>query len=83
MNEIKPGMIVRYSPDWCTPGERHLLHLVRENRMNPVTGEMTRFLITTLNSNLFLPPSEVVDDVMLEPTGFTLDDVPAGTNGTN
>ena len=41
--------------------------------MNPVTGEMTRWLIETINSGLTLNPTEVVDEEMLEPVGFQLD----------
>lgn len=66
---IREGMIVRYAPQWCSPGEEKYLHVVKERRLNPVTGEMTRWLITTINSKLFLPPSEVVDDEMLMPIG--------------
>lgn len=73
-NRIEPGMIVRYDPKWCTPGERKYLHVVKERRLNPVTNEETRFLIETLNSNLFMNPTETVDGEMLEPTGFTVDD---------
>ena len=51
---IKEGMIVRFSRKWCSEGERKYLHLVKENRLNPVTGEMTRWLIETLNmENMF------------------------------
>jgi hypothetical protein len=73
-SKIEPGMIVRYDPKWCTPAERRYLHVVKERRLNPVTNEETRFLIETLNSNLFFNPTETVDEEMLEPTGFTVDD---------
>ena len=72
---IKEGMIVRYKKEYCTPDERKYLHLVKETTINPVTNEMTRFKIVTLNTNLFLPPCEVVDDYMIEETGFTLEEV--------
>ncbi len=73
---IKEGMIVRYSPDWCEPGERRYLHLVRENRLNPVTMTMTRWLIETINmENMVLNPTTVVDDYMIEPTGLTIEDL--------
>ena len=75
MSKIELGMIVRYAPEWCSPGERRYLHLVKENRLNPVTGEMTRWLIHTLNSGSVLGMSEDVDDFMIEPTGLTIDDV--------
>ncbi len=72
---IKEGMIVRFSREWCSEGERKYLHLVKENRLNPVTGEMTRWLIETLNmENMFFHPAEVVDDFMIEPTGFSIED---------
>lgn len=70
---IKEGMIVRYAPEWCAPGERRYLHVVKENRINPVTGEMTRWLIQTINmENMAIMPTEVVDDCMIEPTGFDI-----------
>lgn len=72
---IKTGMVVRYKSEWCSPSERKYLHVVRENRLNPVSGEMTRWLIETLGTGLFLNPTEVVDDYMIEPTGLTVDDL--------
>ena len=71
---IRTGMIVRYKSGWCSEGERKYLHVVRENRLNPVTGEMTRWLIETINTSLFLNPTEVVDECMIEPTGFSAED---------
>ena len=72
---IKEGMIVRYTPEWCEPGERKYLHVVKENRLNPVTGEMTRWLIQTINmEHMAFQPSSTVDDYMIEPTGFTIED---------
>lgn len=75
-NHIKEGMIVRIAHEWCdSPEERKYLHVVLENRLNPVTEKMTRWLIQTINmENMFLPPTEVVEDYMIEPTGFTIDD---------
>lgn len=70
MAEISVGMIVRFTPDSCSPGERKYLHVVKENRLNPVTGKMTRWLIETINSGMTLNPTEVVEDYMIEPTGF-------------
>lgn len=64
---IKPGMIVRYKPEWCEPGEEKYVHVVLENWMNPVTNKMTRWLIQTVNSDTFLPPQEVVEEEMIEP----------------
>lgn len=71
--EYRVGDIVRYSPNWCSPEERKYQHVLRERRMNPVTGEMTRWLIETINSGLTLNPTEVVGEEMLEPVGFQLD----------
>ena len=72
---IETGMIVRFAPQWCSPGERRYLHVVRENRMNPVTGRMTRWLIETVNmKNIVLSPTSVVEDYMIEPTGFNIKD---------
>lgn len=64
---IKEGMIVRFRKEWCSEGERKYLHVVRENRLNPVTGKMTRWLIETINTELTLNPTEVVDEEMIEP----------------
>lgn len=74
MTEISVGMIVRYAHGWCSDGERKYLHVVKENRLNPVTGKMTRWLIETINSGMTLHPTEVVDDCMIEPTGFSVED---------
>ena len=74
---IKVGDIVRYAPQWCTEGERHLLHLVKERLLNPCTNTETRFLIVTLNGGSYcggLLPNEVVDDFMLEETGLTIEE---------
>ena len=72
---IAEGMIVRYAPEWCSPGERKYLHVVKENLINPVTNQMTRWLIETINmENTVLHPTEVVDESMIEPTGFTIND---------
>ena len=72
---IKVGMVVRYAPKWRSPGEEKYLHVVKENRINPVTGDMTRWLIETINSSLFLNPTETVDECMIEPTGLTVEDL--------
>ena len=78
MAEIKVGMIVRYHPDFCSEGERKYLHVVRENRLNPVTGEMSRWLIETLGTGMFLNPTEVVEDCMIVPTGLTVEELEKG-----
>jgi len=75
MAEIKVGMIVRYHPDFCSEGERKYLHVVRENRLNPVTGEMSRWLIETLGTGMFLNPTEVVEDCMIVPMGLTVEEL--------
>lgn len=70
---IKEGMIVRYAAAWCSPEERKYLHVVKENRLNPVTNTMTRWLIETINmENMVFHPTETVDDYMIEPTGFDI-----------
>lgn len=78
---IKEGMIVRYAPEWCTPGERKYLHVVKENRLNPVTGKMTRWLIETINmENMVFNPTSVVEDYMIEPVGASIFDSDKGSN---
>lgn len=70
---IKEGMLVRYAAEWCEPSERKYLHIVKENRLNPVTNKMTRWLIQTINmENMVFQPSSVVEDYMIEPTGFDI-----------
>ena len=76
---IEPGMIVRYAPEWSEPGERRFLHVVLENRKNPVTGEMSRWLIRTINSGMTIAPTATVEDYMIEPTGLTVNDIADGT----
>ena len=72
---ITEGMIVRYAPNWCSPGERKYLHVVKENLLNPVTNKMTRWLIQTINmDNMTFQPTSVVEDYMIEPTGFNIKD---------
>ena len=63
---IKEGMTVKYKKGYCSDGEEKYLHIVLENRMNPITGEMTRWLIETVNTELTLNPTEVVDEDMIE-----------------
>ena len=67
MKEIKVGMLVRYAKEWCTPEERKYIHIVRENVLNPVTGELTRWKIETLNSSLTWNPVSTVETEMIEP----------------
>lgn len=67
---ISEGMIVRYSPEWRSEGEEKYLHVVLENRLNPVTGKMTRWLIKTINTSMVFAPTSEVEDYMIEPTGF-------------
>ena len=66
MNEIKIGDVVRFAPEWCSPGERKYIHVVLEKLLNPVTGKETRFLIETLNTGLFIKPRTVVEGYMIE-----------------
>lgn len=71
---IKAGDIVRYSEKWCSEGERKYLHVVKESVLNPVTGEMSRWLIQTINSGMTFAPSEVVEDYMIEKVGWNVED---------
>lgn len=64
---IEIGMIVRYKEKYCSPGERKYLHVVKENRLNPITNEMTRWLIETINSSMAFNPTEIVEEDMIEP----------------
>ena len=64
---IHVGMIVKYNPEYCSPGEEKYRHVVLENRMNPVTGKMTRWLIRTINSLATLQPTEGVEEAMIQP----------------
>lgn len=65
---IRVGMIVRYAEGYCSFGERKYLHIVKENRLNPVTGKMTRWLIETINmENMYFNPTETVEEYMIVP----------------
>ena len=76
MKQIREGMLVRFASDWCSQGERKYIHVVKENRLNPVTGQMTRWLVETINmENMTFNPTSVVEDYMLEPTDFTIDTI--------
>jgi hypothetical protein len=69
------GTIVRYHPNWCSDGERKYIHLVKEvGLLNPCTNQPTRVLIETLNTNLTLRPTEVVEECMLEDIGMNAAD---------
>ena len=77
-NGIKVGSVVRYRKAWCREEERHLLHVVRENRLNPCTNEMTRWDIETINGVKylgFMNPVETVDECMIEDTGLSIEDI--------
>ena len=68
------GDIVRYAHGWCSDGERKYLHVVTETGLlDPVKMTETRVKIRTLNTGMVFAPTEVVDDYMLEPTGFNAD----------
>lgn len=76
---FKIGEIVRYNPKWCSAGEMQYLHVIRENRLNPVTNTMSRYLIETINmQNMTIHPTETVDDFMIQPTGFNIHDLKEG-----
>ncbi len=73
---FKVGDIVRYNPKWCSEGERKYLHIIKENRLNPVTGQMTRYLIETINmENMTFNPTETVDECMIDHTGFSIENI--------
>lgn len=55
------GDLVRYAPEWRSPGEKKYIHIVRE--INPETGHC---LIKTLNSKLLLGSTEWVTIAMIE-----------------
>ena len=66
---FKIGQKVKYKKDFCREEERELIHVIKEIRLNPVTGKETRFLIETINGTKYLfsmNPVEVVDDYMVE-----------------
>ena len=64
--QFKVGDIVKYASGWCSEGEEKYRHVVIEVRLNPVTGEESRYLIGTLNTTLALGSTEVVDNYMIE-----------------
>ena len=82
MSAFKVGDIVRYAAAWSTEEERKYLHIVREvGLLNPVKMTETRVRIETLNTGMTFAPQEVVDDFMIEPTGFNADELVKGDNG--
>lgn len=60
------GTVVKYRKGWCSEGEEKYRHIVLEHRLNPITGEMSRLLIQTINTHLSLAPTETVDEEMVE-----------------
>lgn len=60
------GAVVKYRREWCSEGEEKYRHIVLEQRLNPITGEATRYLIRTMNTKLVLAPTETVDECMIE-----------------
>ena len=71
--EYKVGDVVRYVPEWCSAGEHKYLHVLKENLLNPVEKTMTRWLIQTIDlPHMVLKPTQVVDEFMIEPTGFNI-----------
>ena len=71
---FKPGDIVRYSADWSTEEERKYIHVLLENRLSPISGKMSRWLIRTINTSLFLAPTEEVEEYMIDKTGFCVNE---------
>ena len=83
---FKVGDIVRYKNGWCSDGERKYLHIVKEVRINPITNQMTRYLIETVNmEHMTLNPTETVDECMIEyaEAEETKGDNTMNTNTTN
>lgn len=60
------GAVVKYRKEWCSEGEEAYRHIILEQRLNPITGEATRYLIRTMNTKLVLAPTETVDECMIE-----------------
>ena len=76
MGKFKVGDIVRFASAWCSEGEEKYIHVVKENMLNPVTGEMTRYLIETINmEHMKFHPTEVVEDYMIEPSVFNAEEL--------
>ena len=63
---FKVGEIVKYKKEWCSEDELKYRHKILEVRLNPVTNEMSRYLVETINTSLSLNPTEVVDGFMIE-----------------
>ena len=61
------GTIVKYRPEYCSDGEEKYRHVIKENRLNPVTNEETRYIIQTINMEyMHFCPSEEVEECMIE-----------------
>lgn len=67
MVKISKGMLVKYRSEWCEPDECKYVHVVEENLLSPLTKEMTRWSIRTVNVNMIIKPVSVVEDYMIEP----------------
>lgn len=65
----KIGTYVRYRKEWCEEVERNDILVIRENWLNPVTNEMTRYLVENLSYTILhgLHPTECVEEDMIEP----------------
>lgn len=66
---FKVGDIVKYSENWCREEERHLIHIVREDR-SCEDEKFNRYLIETLNGRKYLGYLNSIEDVfdyMIEP----------------
>ena len=59
--KFKVGDLVRYAPDFRSPGEEKYISKIME--INEVTGNI---LISVLNTSLTLGCSEVVKEYMIE-----------------
>ena len=66
-SKIKPGMLVRYTPAWCNPGEENFLLLVREERTS--SGRATRWDVQNLSVAYLggVHRMETVEEFMIEP----------------
>lgn len=65
---FKPGMIVRYAPEWCSEGEQKYRAVILESY-----PDVKRCLIKLVNTNMVFAPTEVVDYEMIIYTGVTVD----------
>lgn len=67
--DIKEGMIVKFAPEWCSPGERKYLLVVLE-----VYPDVERCKVQFLNTSMVFQPVEIVDYKMITYTGFNITD---------